>query len=364
MKKMICFSVIIPIYNAEATLKRCIDSVLKQTYPNIEIVIVDDGSTDGSGALCDAYLTYDGISVVHKVNEGVCIARNFGIQKASGDYILFLDSDDYLDENVCEILSKAVITGNYPDCIDFGIKYINTSGESLAADNKLEKNTLLNKDYLDKYILPPLLCIKDDPDHFILEYACNKAFKLEIIKKNNILFDTSRKVWEDKPFLLDYFRFCNSYYSVDNCYYNYVYTAGSLSQKYDVGFFDIILSNYCLLKKWYGNQFDFDTSYVNGYWCRSIEKMILRSFEEQENRELIEKSIFSVLQNEIVKEWYKNRLPENKEEEKANKLMELNDIQAVIAFYKTWSVKEQKMKKRDHSLLQRGKKRIKSLLHS
>ena len=361
---MICFSIVIPIYNAESSLKRCVNSVLEQTYQNNEIILVNDGSTDGSGELCDYYNSYNCVRVVNKDNGGVSSARNAGIEVASGEYVLFLDADDYFDHNVCEKLSEAITIAHCPDCLDFGIKYVNSSGEAFAVDNKIKKNTLLNRNYLDEFILPSLLCIEEDSDHFIWEYVWNKAYKLEIIKKNKTLFDESRRKWEDKPFLLDYLRFCHTYYSVDNCYYNYVNTVGSLSQKYDADFFDTILSNYSLYKEWYGNQFDFDTPYVNGYWCRSIEKMILRFFGQQENEPIVEQTIYSALQNKTVKEWYKNRPPENKEEETANKLMGTGDIQGLISFYKTWSLKEQRTKKKNPGLLQRGKNKIKSLLRS
>ena len=360
---MAMFSIIIPIYNAETTLKRCVDSVLKQTYQNIEIILVNDGSTDRSGEICDYYNNYDHIKVINKENGGLSSARNAGIEEAFGEYVLFLDADDFLDDNICEKLSGAITKGVDPDCLDFGIKYVNSLGETISVDNKLEKNTLLNKDYLDEYILPSLLCLREDPNHFIWEFACNKVYKVEIIRKNGVLFDSSRRKWEDKPFLLDYLRFCNSYYSLDSCYYNYVYTVGSLSQQYDLDFFDIILANYSLYKEWYGNQFDFDTPYVNGYWCRTIEKMIFRVIEQQENEELVEASIISILKNEIVKKWYRNRLPANKEEEKANQLMEMNNYHDVIAFYRNWFLKEQKKKKRGKSILQRTKYKVKMIMN-
>jgi len=98
-------SVIIPVYNVEEYLRECIDSVLKQTYENYEIILVDDGSTDGSGKICDEHATkYEKITVIHKENSGPSGTRNAGISVAQGEYIYFLDSDDYLDENAFEKL--------------------------------------------------------------------------------------------------------------------------------------------------------------------------------------------------------------------------------------------------------------------
>ena len=93
-------SIVVPIYNVEKYLKRCVNSLLNQTYKNIEIILVDDGSTDSSGAICDQYKPKDNrIVVVHKSNGGLSDARNTGIDMARGEYIAFVDSDDYIHED-------------------------------------------------------------------------------------------------------------------------------------------------------------------------------------------------------------------------------------------------------------------------
>lgn len=98
-------SVIIPVYNVEPYLKRCLDSVIKQTYKNLQIIVVDDGSTDNSGKICDEYAKKDGrIEVIHKKNGGISSARNKGIKSVHGDFIVFVDSDDYVDKNYVSIL--------------------------------------------------------------------------------------------------------------------------------------------------------------------------------------------------------------------------------------------------------------------
>ena len=103
-------SIIVPVYQAEKTIKRCIESVLCQTYRNLELILNDDGSTDMSGKICDEYAKKDNrIIVVHIENSGVSNARNVGLKKASGKYIEFLDSDDSLDKNACEILVNSIV---------------------------------------------------------------------------------------------------------------------------------------------------------------------------------------------------------------------------------------------------------------
>lgn len=110
---MIKISIIVPIYNIEKYVSECIDSVIKQNYINIEIILIDDGSTDGSGKLCDNYCKLDKrIRVIHCKNSGLSAARNLGIKVCTGDYIIFLDGDDFLSENcitdICEIIEKNI----------------------------------------------------------------------------------------------------------------------------------------------------------------------------------------------------------------------------------------------------------------
>ena len=102
------FSVIIPVYNVEDQLKRCVDSFIHQTFNDFELILVDDGSTDRSGEICDWYSKhYTNIETIHQINSGVSSARNAGLDAANGKYIVFADSDDFLDNRMYEILSGA-----------------------------------------------------------------------------------------------------------------------------------------------------------------------------------------------------------------------------------------------------------------
>ena len=104
-------TMIIPVYNAERTIARCIDSVLKQEYTNFELLIVDDGSTDNSGAICDSYEEKDSrIRVIHQENSGVSASRNLALSLARGTYVQFLDSDDWITPNAMRLLSNAALT--------------------------------------------------------------------------------------------------------------------------------------------------------------------------------------------------------------------------------------------------------------
>ena len=123
-------SLIIPVYNAEATLERCLDSVIAQSYPHLEIIVINDGSTDRTKAILDGYATQDNrIKVLHVQNGGVSKARNLGLQTVTGDFIQFLDSDDWLEQEATEMLVQSMtqgvelviadyirVTGTQPDC--------------------------------------------------------------------------------------------------------------------------------------------------------------------------------------------------------------------------------------------------------
>lgn len=110
MNKDIKVSIIIPVYNVEKYLERCVNSVLKQTYKNVEIILVDDGSPDGSPGICDRYASeYNTVKVLHKANEGLGLTRNAGLRLATGDYVMFVDSDDYIKENTIEKVLNAIV---------------------------------------------------------------------------------------------------------------------------------------------------------------------------------------------------------------------------------------------------------------
>ena len=128
MDASVKFSILVPVYNVEKYIRECIDSVLKQGYGNFELVLVDDGSTDTSGLICDEYAAKDErIKVFHKPNGGLMSARRTGIANAAGDYFIFVDSDDFIAENTLEVLAENIAkTG--ADCIVYGIKWLKPGG--------------------------------------------------------------------------------------------------------------------------------------------------------------------------------------------------------------------------------------------
>lgn len=156
---MAFFSIIIPVYNVKAYLKKCLESVINQSFDDFECILVDDGSTDGSSELCDNLATKDNrIRVVHKENEGVAVARNTGISMATGDFLMFLDSDDTFSPDLLE-MSASKLKQTNSDILVFGYQRVTENGDtimsSIPSDN-CNKTILLE----DHYDLSLLLVIK------------------------------------------------------------------------------------------------------------------------------------------------------------------------------------------------------------
>ena len=190
-------SVIVPIYNTEKYLPNCLDSITSQTHDNLEIILVDDGSTDNSGKIADTYAKKDKrIKVIHQKNAGQTAARNRGIKESTGDYLSFVDSDDQIEPVFYSTLLKlykdntsiAVCGHQYRRLKDNSSRNLYQSPLKPRGKNETKK----------AYIIK--LLVKDGR-----MYSCNnKLFKKEYIKNNNILFDTSINFAEDTKFVLDY----------------------------------------------------------------------------------------------------------------------------------------------------------------
>ena len=156
MKNIDLISIIIPVYNVEQYLSRCIDSVINQTYKNLEIILIDDGSTDDSGEICDEYALKDNrIKVMHKQNGGVSSARNEGLDISKGNYIGFIDSDDFIEKDMYEFLYDLLTKNNCDiSCCNKFIfkdnKFI--ASKSFPKGNVLSFNEVLNDSKHDFYI--------------------------------------------------------------------------------------------------------------------------------------------------------------------------------------------------------------------
>lgn len=214
-------SVIVPVYKVEKCVSKCIESVLAQEYADLELILVDDGSPDRSGEICDKYAQKDKrIRVFHKKNEGVSSARNTGILEAVGEWLYFIDSDDFIE---FDTLSKSIekINVDFPDLIVHGLvnDYI-YNGESCSLSyKKIEDN-----DYKE--------IIEFTDRYGLLKGPVCKLFRHSIVKENKLFFDESICYGEDTKFSFEYLQKCKSIAFVPEHFYHYCFRLeGSLTKR-------------------------------------------------------------------------------------------------------------------------------------
>lgn len=206
-------SVIVPVYNVEKYLDDCVQSVLKQNFTDFELLLINDGSTDHSGKLCDEYAAADRrVRVFHKENGGVSSARNLGIENATGQWITFIDSDDYILDNFFSALSD----DNIANLIMQGFEYME-SGICIK-ENTYDPEVLNREDFILKYNLYP-----------DFSSSWSKFFRNSILKAHQIKFNTRLSFGEDTLFNLKYLQFCNEIVTTNNSRYSYRIVGGGLS---------------------------------------------------------------------------------------------------------------------------------------
>ena len=209
------YSVIIPVYNVEKYIDRCLKSVISQNYDDLEIIVIDNGSTDRSGHICETYASqYDNISVYHIENHGVGSARNFGLSKARGEFIYFVDSDDYLVGNLFADFADKLVSDL--DLVVFS--YYNSFEEDLTEKSRTEKSLPFKGSYdKDGFIkIFKELFLSD-----MLYTVWNKIYRREFLLENNLSFE-QYELGEDVRFNLDVYRNVNKIYLSQDSYYVYV----------------------------------------------------------------------------------------------------------------------------------------------
>ena len=217
-------SVIVPVYNVEKYLQRCIESILSQTFTDFEVLLIDDGSNDRSGEICDEYAKKDGrIRVFHKENGGVSSARNLGLEHMRGEWVCFVDSDDWVNNDYIETILKK---NPEADLIFWGCNFCYPDGSQTAfipsycyVTEKENTEAILFK-------------LKMNLQKFeYLGYTWNKAFKASIIKKQQIKFIENLCFREDEAFTLEYSKYIKSLRVIDCSLYNYDATPSGLTYK-------------------------------------------------------------------------------------------------------------------------------------
>ncbi len=212
-------SIIVPVYNAEKTIGRCVSSILNQEYRDFELLLLDDGSTDASGEICDTYAKKDPrVRVLHKANSGVSDTRNRGIARARGKYLQFADSDDWLTPEATKFLVQAVTEHN---CDMVIADFYRVIGERVSQKGSIEEEGVMEQaDFAIKMM--------QKPADFYYGVLWNKLYKRSIIEKHHLRMDSSVSWCEDFMFNLEYVRHARTIYALRVPVYYYVKTKGSL----------------------------------------------------------------------------------------------------------------------------------------
>ena len=237
-------SIIIPVYNTAPYLNLCIESVVNQTYTDWECILVDDGSTDESGAICDGWCSKDSrINVIHQDNRGVSAARNLGLQIAKGDFIAFIDSDDWVEKDYLSYLHNA-ITKDDADLAVCGmiLDYANGAHEIYAPS--VEDIFELSSENTNKFV--------DLNEKYLLYGPTIKLYKRQIISNNNVLFDSNYSYGEDLLFNYEYLNHISKISVVSISKYHYrISSNNTLSKKVREDKFDIDYKQWQVLKSFY-----------------------------------------------------------------------------------------------------------------
>ena len=227
-------SIIVPIFNMEKYLDKCIQSLVNQTYKNIEIILIDDGSSDRSGEMSNEWTKRDErIKVVHKDNAGLGLARNTGLENATGDYILFLDADDFLDTLTVQTLVERHNNSNV-DSIFFGWKRYYNSGKIEEHWQKYRDESFEGNEIISKVLLEMVAATPDEPeDRYVFMSACHCTYSMELIKRYNVRFVSERElISEDLVFNIDYLRYASKVEFIPYCFYFYRDNTQSLTSVY------------------------------------------------------------------------------------------------------------------------------------
>ncbi len=286
-------SIIIPVYNVKPFLDTCIKSAINQTYKNIEIIIVDDGSTDGSDEICDLYATQDKrIQVVHQKNGGLSVARNTGIEKITGEYIFFLDSDDYIADNTIEIMMNSIIV----EKLD-----IVCCNRVLFWDNG-RKKIQFKQNNGDMFFNSKEAIIEMNKYHYIDMSAHSKIFKKELFEK--IRFPEG-KLSEDMFVMYKLFDRANKigYISMPLLYY--YQRSGSISKSKKINFDFVEAAENQLL--YLGDKYPDIIPFMKGI-CMVANLTIYNAVIVNGGK--VNKKDYSIIKNNIKKYYNKNNINE------------------------------------------------------
>lgn len=302
------FSIIIPVHNREDSIIRTIQSVAEQSFRDWELILVNDGSTDGTGHVCCEFARSDKrVVCINQSAKGVSVARNNGIKNAQGEYILFLDSDDGLRADALELLAQKILKYPDADLLVFGFE----GAELLKNKTDIYAGEI---DIAEKY-MPAQLCVGACyEEYFIEHYVWNKCYRSTFIKNNNIFFDENHYTWEDGLFCIDCLSVAKGMAIIPEslCMQNIFAVEDHLSHR----FFPNQIENYIkdaeLYKTRFGHLYDFDAEYHCSHNIRILGDLFSKAIGKYERDSL--KIISKVIETPLVQSWNVVFVPTTKHE--------------------------------------------------
>ena len=213
-------SVIVPVYNKKKYIKKCVDSLVNQNFSEYEIVIVDDGSNDGSSIICDEYLKYDFIQVIHTRNMGRVHARKIGVIHATGKYLTFVDSDDYVEKNFLDVLYSEAVSRN-ADIVECGMNIV-LNEKNIGQAKSIYQAKVYDKADIKEEILPTMIYAQTRQESGLLASLCNKLFRREFFRTEYLESCEDISSGEDGACVFSLMLECDVLCVIDMNLYNYV----------------------------------------------------------------------------------------------------------------------------------------------
>lgn len=322
-------SVLIPVYNAEQYIVRCIDSILNQTYPDLEVVLVNDGSTDNSGKICDEYASQDSrVRVFHKKNSGVSETRNVALDNAQGNYILFVDSDDYIEPNMVEVLVDN-IKKNDCDIAMCGY-YIQNGNNEVQANMKYKTIYQTNEE-----VVKGLIKRFYTGDNTGLNVLWNKLIRRDLYLKHKIRFNSNLKRAEDMWFVFDCLKCTERVRFINEPCYHYVQNPCSvMHQVYPDQYQQWKYTRLHLLEE--NKQFRFNIELATFYslFLTNVTVHIKKLFRESKEKEAI-----AILKDDFLHEvaGYAGEMNIKAHIKLLAYLLQNNNYYLIIVLYSLWN---------------------------
>lgn len=293
-------SVIVPMYNSEKTIERCVKSILSSSYKKIEVILVDDESGDNTVEICKRMQANDSrINIYIKKNSGAGETRSYGLKKASGDYVAFVDSDDWIESDMYEKLYRRIIKDNLDVCFCgyyFWDYMRNRSEEPMRFSKSIYERDDMLKEVIHNTVWFPSSAMQKSS----LVGVWRALYSAKIIKDKEIKFLSERKFYsEDSLFNLEFLSYTTRIGFVRECYYNYISAEGTLTTTCD--------SRYEKMNEWYSYVYEFSQEHgIGRYVIPYLNTQYLKEFQKSVNQSIVEEKPENLTkQYALIKERYK-----------------------------------------------------------